>query len=93
MLIIEDWREEKIYIFPTAALETTIVGTAEAGQVVIKFPSDHTPELRKLIRTAGFCLTSSDGDKRGIFGLASSPIKGRGSKTETKGGNRQNPPD
>ena len=28
---------------------------AEAGQVVIKFPSDHTPELRKRIRSAGFC--------------------------------------
>ena len=26
----------------------------EAGQVVIKFPSDHTPELRKRIRSAGF---------------------------------------
>ena len=26
-----------------------------AGQVVIKFPSDHTPELRKRIRSAGFC--------------------------------------
>ncbi|MFZ4778126.1 MAG: hypothetical protein ACOYM3_22365 [Terrimicrobiaceae bacterium] len=28
---------------------------AEACQVVIKFPSDHTPELRKRIRSAGFC--------------------------------------
>lgn len=28
---------------------------AEAGQVVIKFPTDHTPELRKRIRSAGFC--------------------------------------
>ena len=27
---------------------------AEAGQVVIKFPSDHTPELRKRIRSVGF---------------------------------------
>ena len=28
---------------------------AEAGQVVIKFPFDHTPELRKRIRSSGFC--------------------------------------
>jgi len=28
---------------------------AEAGQVVIKFPSDHTPEIRKRIRSVGFC--------------------------------------
>ena len=28
---------------------------AEAGQVVITFPSNHTPELRKRIRSAGFC--------------------------------------
>ena len=28
---------------------------AEAGQVVIKFPSNHTPEFRKRIRSAGFC--------------------------------------
>ena len=28
---------------------------AQAGQVVIKFPTDHTPELRKRIRSAGFC--------------------------------------
>ena len=28
---------------------------AEACQVVIRFPSDHTPELRKRIRSAGFC--------------------------------------
>ena len=27
---------------------------AEAGQVVIKFPSDRTPEMRKRIRSAGF---------------------------------------
>ena len=28
---------------------------AEAGQVVIKFPSDHTNKRRKRIRSAGFC--------------------------------------
>jgi hypothetical protein len=28
---------------------------AEACQVVIKFPSDHTNERRKRIRSAGFC--------------------------------------
>jgi hypothetical protein len=34
---------------------------AEACQVVIKFPSDHTPELRKRIRSAGF---STKGPRR-----------------------------
>ena len=34
---------------------------AEAGQVVIKFPTDHTPELRKRIRSAGF---STKGPRR-----------------------------
>jgi len=28
---------------------------ADAGQVELKFPSDHTPERRKRIRSAGFC--------------------------------------
>lgn len=28
---------------------------AEVGQVVIKFPSNYTPELRKRIRSAWFC--------------------------------------
>ena len=28
---------------------------ADAGQVVIKFPTDHTPDQRKRIRSAGFC--------------------------------------
>jgi len=28
---------------------------AEAGQVVIKFQTDHSPERRKRIRSAGFC--------------------------------------
>ena len=35
--------------------EMCIRDSAEAGQVVIKFPSDHTPEMRKRIRSVGFC--------------------------------------
>ena len=35
--------------------EIVIRDDAEAGQVVIKFPSDHTNKRRKRIRSAGFC--------------------------------------
>ena len=35
--------------------DNVIRDDAEAGQVVIKFPSEHAPGLRKGIRSAGFC--------------------------------------
>ena len=36
--------------------EIVIRDDAEAGQVVITFPDDHSPERRKRIRSAGFLL-------------------------------------
>jgi len=43
--------------------EVVIRDDAEAGQVVITFPSDHTPERRKRIRSAGFL---PQGERRAV---------------------------
>jgi hypothetical protein len=46
------WWSERL---SESSADAVIREDVEACQVVIKFPPDHAPELRKRIRSAGFC--------------------------------------